>query len=249
MYSTPKKKIYWDAHFFNLIRTEQSGEHVFLFYVFLLLALIHNTMIQVWESFRNWDNTKYTTQRSISPHSILNAHSLLHKTVDDTEGRASLTIENWHWQIILTKGKGCTVWDGKTQKTLIIGKFYWEKEGLSTKNIRCHKLQKDNIPHSRTHYKHSQPQQQEATCRPLRPGISSRWYNIWIEQPPSKHNRIKALESDLRMCSSGWCWGWGRSPRPRERSLDLLLCLCDCHLRPPSRSSGCQVNSIITYVM
>ena len=35
---------------------------VFHFQVFLLLAPIHNTMIQVWESFQNWGNTQNTNQ-------------------------------------------------------------------------------------------------------------------------------------------------------------------------------------------
>ena len=135
-----------------------------------------------------------------------------------------------------------------------IGKLCWPRESTSgdekhlvgkggraiAKNWRA--STKDHFHHSRTHYnKHSQPQQQEATCRPLRPGKTSKC--IWIEHLSSKQSRDlqSAHASDLRPFCPGWCWGWGRSPCPRERSLDLLLCLCDCHLRPPSRSPGCQV--------
>ena len=35
-------------------------------------------------------------------------------------------------------------------------------------------FEKNHFHHSRTQYKHSQPQQQEATCRPLRPGKTLR---------------------------------------------------------------------------
>ena len=54
--------IHWDAHF--QFGSDNAIEVVFLFYVFLLLAPIHNTMIQVWESSQNWDNTN-TTQRKV----------------------------------------------------------------------------------------------------------------------------------------------------------------------------------------
>ena len=66
-------------------------------------------------------------------------------------------------------------------------------------------------------------------------------FELNIFQESNRETLQSAHASDLRPFCPGWCWGWGRSPCPRERSLDLLLCLCDCHLRPPSRSPGCQV--------
>ena len=48
-------------------------------------------------------------------------------------------------------------------------------------------FEKNHFHHSRTQYKHSQPQQQEATCRPLRPGKTSTSFPI--EQLPSKQTR------------------------------------------------------------
>ena len=130
--------------------------------------------------------------------------------------------------------------------------MYHCKNSIGKKSIRGGKTQNtsraggnqktimNSLVFIRTHNKHSQSQQQEATCRPLRPGNTLTYVLFFSFKIANNISRA------LRLFPAGWCWGWGRSPRPRERSLDLLLCLCDCHLGPPPRSSGCQVYLFIS---
>ena len=125
------------------------------------------------------------------------------KTKTDTAGRRLIMMtHHWHWGI----GKLC--WP--RESTSGDEKHLVGKGGRAiAKNWRA--STKDHFHHSRTHYnKHSQPQQQEATCRPLRPGKTSTC--IWIEHLPSKQSRDTCLRFETVL--SRLVLGVGAVPLP-----------------------------------